>query len=29
MAADSYVLGTHAQERERLRRQHELWRPSA
>ena len=25
MAADSSVLGTHAEERERLRRQHELW----
>jgi SAM-dependent methyltransferase len=29
MAADAYVLGTHASERERLRRQHELWLPSA
>ncbi|MBC1261305.1 methyltransferase domain-containing protein [Synechococcus sp. BSF8S] len=29
MAADTYILGTDAQERERLRRQHELWLPSA
>lgn len=29
MAADSYVLGTGVEERERLRQQHELWLPSA
>ncbi|MBE9171845.1 methyltransferase domain-containing protein [Cyanobium sp. LEGE 06143] len=29
MAANAYVLGTHPEERERLRRQHELWLPSA
>ncbi|NBW62251.1 MAG: methyltransferase domain-containing protein [Synechococcaceae bacterium WB4_1_0192] len=27
--ADSYVLGTHAEELERLRFQHDLWRPTA
>jgi len=27
--AEGYVLGTHSQERERLRRQHELWLPAA
>lgn len=28
-ATDRYVLGTHGQERERLRRQHALWLPAA
>lgn len=27
--ADSYVLGTEPEEQERLRLQHELWRPAA
>ena len=29
MGDSSYLLGTHAEELERLRFQHELWKPQA